>query len=175
MSLQAHEWRFYYRQFLRAGHKALGLTGLQTRIYTLSLRRRFRSLPVSTSTTNNAAQYDRELWIPKMQNTLLLVQNASASSIETNGKYPLEKQVLKQMVHFEYGFIKGKQKIEITPSMTVISTPTSATPGTSDTPDTPDTPGKKKKQKTGDIETNMMVQSYIQLIQDLNKSMNMCI
>ena len=196
--IQPHEWRTFYRQFLRYGHQALGLKGLETKIYTAGLRRRFAvasrpssSLENPTTSNNNKnndtiSSYDRETWVPKLQNTLQLIRNAavltsaSPSDLQNikdktkhngGGGYPMEKLVLKQLVHYEYGiekYLKTRPDMNDWVSRTLKGNTAEARVSVN-----PLNGGGKEKR--GDLETAMALQAYYLLIRELNESMNMCI
>lgn len=143
-------YRHFYRQFIRAGHKALGLTGLHTKVYTNALRRRF-SQPQTSS-------LDHETWRPRLENTLQLIMNAV--SREQQRAPHFETILLLKLVHYEYNVQKLARMGLISPNCLSVSS--------SSSPSSFSSPSYKAPVENA-------LNSYAVLVNDLNRTMNMCL
>lgn len=175
MALSATQYCSFYRQFLRHGHRALGLTGLQTKTYTIALRQRFRNRRLRPSTSVVSGQAEEEEEMERLQNTVLFIQNAAAAAAGPVGgagrqgvQGAFEKKLLKQLVHIEYGVQKSATRTGYSHA-SALATSASATADGAAQPKSKGT--LKKKPDHGSAAMDL----YTQVVGELNDSMKMCI
>lgn len=186
MPLEKRELINYYRQFLRYGDRALGFTGQKSRIYRVALRKRFvAAAPTrmraaaaaaategsnSTATASQVGNTASADSLPggggptraQVENTLTFIRNAAATAATrqpSGGNF--EYRLLRELLHNEYSYSLSANKSATTTMTTSSPLDPAAKP--------------KKTRKSGAVGLASTRQIYRDLLDELNRTMNMCL
>lgn len=188
MTVDRKELLHFYRHFLRYGNRALGFSGQKSRLYREALRQRFQSPFSVTSTTamsnrtiprtntaNDSAINSSEN-LPnrtQLENTLTFVRNAAAADTRSRNRKNFEYKLLRELLHNEYNYNLAGPKARHSPATTAAAVAaTTKEAGTGEEPAA--NPAKPRRRKVG-VELAETRQIYRDMLDELNRTMGMCL
>jgi hypothetical protein len=189
MSLERKELLRYYRQFLRYGDRALGFTGQKSRLYRTALRQRFAAAaptPVEAAAATSSSNSSSTTTVPRvdsiasddflagrptraqLETTLTFIRNAAATAAtqQPRGANNFEYRLLRELLHNEYSYALAASKTAAT-TTAATSTSSSLDPGTAAKP--------KKLRKPAPVDLASTRKIYRDLLDELNRTMGMCL
>lgn len=188
MTVDRKELLQFYRQFLRYGNRALGFNGQKSRLFRETLRQRFQSPFSLTSTTAtsyrtipctntaNDSALDGSENLPtrtQLENTLIFVRNAAAADKRSGNRNSFEYKLLRELLHNEYNYNLAGPKARHSPATTAAAVAaTTQEGGTSEEPAA--NPAKSRRRKVG-VELAETRQIYRDMLDELNRTMGMCL